>query len=433
MPEHRAAMPHLASRVLGTPLAITERKLAIFLHVLGPRIGLGVIPVPEGMASSPRAQLAGPADGALADARIIDGVAVIPIMGTIVQRAGGVMADSGLTSVEAIRQTFRSALVDPGVSAILFHIDSDGGEVAGLADLADEIRAARGPKPMGALADEAMYSAAYFLGCQADWVYLTTSAGIGSIGTIAVHVDESKADEMAGLAFTVVKAGLHKDDLSSMKPLSAEARARLQAEVDFHNGLFTSAVARGRGLPVATVRGFEALTYNGSDAVKTGLADAVLTFDEAIAGLQRTVRQQRTGGGGRAMAQETERPVVQAEAERPTATVHDIADLRAKADVAARRDEKVRSAMIRDLCIISAAATPDGKREGLALAAEFITSDLTVDEVRAKLIDTKAAKQAEQATVSTQHTGLAAGQPHPLITASRQIRAQILERRAKGA
>lgn len=429
MREHQAALPHLASRVIGVPLAVTERKLHVLLHVLGPRIGLGLVAMPDGLGASAeaRAELAGRREGGVAGVHRIGGVAVIPIMGTIVQRASGIFADSGLVSVEAIRKSFRSALADPDITAILFHVDSFGGEVAGIADLADEIRAARGKKPMKAFADEAMYSAAYFLGSQADRVTLARSAGLGSIGTIAVHTDLSKADEMAGVKFTIVKAGKHKAELNDMEPLSPEAHQRLQEEVDFHNGLFVSAVARARALPVATVRGFEALTFNGAKAVEVGLADAVETFDEAVASLQKAARGPRaaatSGGGARAMSdvdrtddEQQGKVVPHEEFERRQREARD------EGARLARETERARAQAIKDLCIIN--DTPE-------LAMELITGDLSVDEVRAELVNRKARAQQAQGQVSSHHLGFVAGAEHPLITQCKRIREDILARQRR--
>jgi len=187
------AYPHLAARVFNTPLLIHRAKLDAILAVLAPRFDLRgqappAIPPPRGVASS------------------ADSIAVLPIHGTLVKRTSGLEALSGLTSVEMIGQAFDTALADPSVTAIVLDVDSGGGEVAGIFDLADRIRAARGTKPIVAVSNEAAYSAAYALASAADTVYLARTAGVGSIGVIALHVDQSAQDAAEGLTYTAITA-----------------------------------------------------------------------------------------------------------------------------------------------------------------------------------------------------------------------------------
>jgi ClpP class serine protease len=61
---------------------------------------------------------------------------------------------------------------------------------------------------------------------------VTRTGEVGSIGVVAVHIDESGADEKAGLAWTFVFAGECKIDGNAHEPLSDRARATIQADVD---------------------------------------------------------------------------------------------------------------------------------------------------------------------------------------------------------
>ena len=82
---------HLASRLYGTPLLIARTKLDVILSVLGPRIGLpeidAAVPLPT---SKPGTSIGQP------------GIAIIPVHGTLVRRAMGLEAASGLTSYSEI-------------------------------------------------------------------------------------------------------------------------------------------------------------------------------------------------------------------------------------------------------------------------------------------------------------------------------------------
>ena len=271
-------LPHLAARLFGVPLAIHRPKLDVILSVLGARIGLADLAAPVGY--TPAARAPGPPSGK---------VAVIPIHGTLVRRTSGIEAESGLASYTGIAAQLDAALASPEIAAILLDIDSPGGESAGVFDLADRIRAASEVKPVWAVANDMAFSAAYALASAATRVFVARTGGVGSIGVIAMHVDQSVKDAQDGVRYTAVFAGERKNDLNPHEPISNEAHVVLKAEVDRIYDLFVETVARHRGLDADTVRATEAGLFFGPDAVATGLADAVGSLDDALTQLTQSL------------------------------------------------------------------------------------------------------------------------------------------------
>ncbi len=268
-------LPHIAERLFNTPLLIHRAKLDAILAVLGPRVGW---PETESAASVPGPRTPSPS-------RQGD-IAVIPIHGTLVRRALGLEAASGLTSYQEIGDQIGRAITDPAVAGIVLDIDSPGGEAGGVFELAERIRAATHDKPVWAVANDQAFSAAYALAAASDEVFVTRTGGVGSIGVIAMHADQSRKDEQDGYRFTAIYAGSHKNDFSPHAPLTDEARAALQAEVDRLYGIFTESVAQHRGLTVEAVRDTQARLYFGGDAVAAGLADRVGTLCDAVAAMR---------------------------------------------------------------------------------------------------------------------------------------------------
>jgi signal peptide peptidase SppA len=266
-------LPHMAARIFGAPLLIHRPKLEVILAVLGPRIGL----TDNGTPLRSPATRSPPAPDA--------GIAVLPIYGTLVRRTVGLDAASGLTSYQDIARQLDSAIADPSVAAIVLDIDSPGGESGGVFDLADRVRAAAQIKPVWALANDMAYSAAYAIGSAASRFFVTRTGGVGSIGVIAMHADQSVKDAKDGVRYTTVFAGARKNDLNPHEPISDEAHAFLKREVDRIYGLFVDTVANHRGLTSDAVRATEAGVFFGQDAVAAGLADAVGTFDDLLAEL----------------------------------------------------------------------------------------------------------------------------------------------------
>ena len=271
-------LPHLAARLFGTPLLIHQPKLEIILSVLGPRIGLPEQVGQGGYARSERPVSESPS-----------GIAVIPIHGSLVRRTSGLEADSGLTSYQSVQHMLEMARDDSAVEALLLDIDSPGGESSGVFDLADKIRTIGLQKPVWAVANDMAFSAAYALASAAQKVYVSRTGGVGSIGVIAMHVDQSVKDAQDGLHYTAVYAGSRKNDLSPHGPMTTEAQRFLQGEVDRVYGLFVDTVARHRGLSSNAVRDTEAGLFFGKDAVRAGLADAVGTLDDALLALNESL------------------------------------------------------------------------------------------------------------------------------------------------
>ena len=264
-------LPHLASRLYGTPLLIARSKLEVILSVLGERIGwpeptagLPAYPVPRSQSTS------------------APGIAVIPVHGTLVRRALGVEAASGMSSYGEIAATIDAAVADPAITGILLDVDSPGGEAGGVFELGQRIRAANALKPVWAVANDSAFSAAYAIACSASRVFVTGTAGVGSIGVIAMHVDQTVRDAKDGYRYTAITAGARKNDFSPHEVLTSDAHAGLQAEVSRLYDLFVAHVAQMRGIAPALIRDTEAGLFFGPAAVASGLADAQGSLESAL-------------------------------------------------------------------------------------------------------------------------------------------------------
>lgn len=274
-------LPHIAGRVFDTPLLIARAKLDTIMGVLMPRLRGEALPFAQGAVTASYDVTP-------------EGIAIIPVFGTLVRRTVGLEAQSGLTSYASLGQQLAEAVADPKVRAILLDVDSPGGEAGGVFDLADQIFAARKAKPIWAVANEEAFSAAYAIAAAASKVYVSRTGGVGSIGVIAVHLDQSQAEADAGLKYTAIYAGARKNDLSPHEPLSDPARATLQTEVDRVYEMFVATVARARGLAPDAVKATEAGLFFGADAIAAGLADKLGTFDDALADLRARLAPRTT-------------------------------------------------------------------------------------------------------------------------------------------
>ncbi|MFM1991332.1 MAG: hypothetical protein RJA99_4289 [Pseudomonadota bacterium] len=222
------------------------------------------------------------------DYAVQDGVAIIQVDGVIAPKANLFMQVSGGVSAQVLERQVREAAGDPYVRAILLDIDSPGGSVQGVPEVADAVSAAAADKPVVAWTAGTMASGAYWIATAADRVYVANGTTVlGSIGVVATHVDMSRAEAARGVKTTEITAGKYKRIASSYEPLSEEGRATLQQQVDAVYEVFVDAVAAGRGVDVRTVLAemADGRIFIGRQAVEAGLADGVLSRDALIAQL----------------------------------------------------------------------------------------------------------------------------------------------------
>lgn len=349
-------LPHLLTRVFDTPLLIAPQKLEVILGVLAPHFGL-VAPVPVAAVALQQASRK-PYEVTP------DGIAIIPIEGTLVHKSYGMDAVSGMRSYVEIQQEVEDAATDPAVKGILLDVDSPGGEVAGVFELADTIHAARSAKPIVAVANSNALSAAYLLASAAQRVYVGQSSSLGSIGVIVSHLDATGSDEKLGLKYTIVHAGARKADFNPHAPLSDDARATIEAEVNRTYGMLVAAVARNRGLPEASIRETEAARYFGGDAVNARLADRMGTRQDALADLRQAVAGSAISnrqGGRKSMQDEIlHEQARDVEAIRAEARTHGYADAREIVELCALAGMPGKAAGL-----LAKAATPSDARQFL--------------------------------------------------------------------
>ncbi len=216
-------------------------------------------------------------------------VALIRIVGPIAPKAEMVddVSSPATTSIEGFQGRFREALADPDVSSIVLDVDSPGGSVDLVPEMSAEILAARGTKPIVAVANTWAASAAYWLASAADELIVTPSGEVGSVGVYSVHQDLSALMAQKGIKHTFVAAGEFKVEGNPFEPLSKEARTEMQGKVDAFYRMFVAAVATQRGVSEQTVEETfgQGRMVMATEAVARGMADAVGTLDATVARL----------------------------------------------------------------------------------------------------------------------------------------------------
>lgn len=296
---------YVLQAVMELPWAILPGKLAIIQDLLRFRMAGGVLSAEEvrervGDGRAGEKEMRSGGVGALGGDNVVtggSGVAVLPMVGTIIPRGNMLMESSGALSLQSFRKSFRAAMADPNVGSIVLDVDSPGGQVGGVEEMAKEIYDARGVKSVTAVVNTLAASAAYYIASAANEMVITPSGQAGSIGVYAMHEDVSVLYEQAGVKVNLISAGKYKVEGNPFEPLTEEARASIQTMVDGYYELFVNAVARNRGVKASEVRnGFgEGRVVGAKEAVQLGMVDRVGTLDEVVNKLASGGRRRRVG------------------------------------------------------------------------------------------------------------------------------------------
>lgn len=217
--------------------------------------------------------------------RTNNGVGLIAIEGTLINKGGWIGSYSGETTYQGLMRQIAEARADEAIKAVVFEIDSYGGEVAGCSDCGAAIADLSKEKPTLAICTDHAYSAAYWLASQCNQIIIPASGGVGSIGVISLHVNYKDWLKKEGLEVSILAAGEHKADGHPYDKLPDAVREEFLAESEIVRNQFAQAVADGRGSRFSkkSALASEAKCFMGEAAVEAGLADLVARPSEAFA------------------------------------------------------------------------------------------------------------------------------------------------------
>lgn len=280
--------PLIGQRLFNVPLMLRPEKCEIVVAALLDHFGVAKLNRIDGTSmgvielrqSADDAMEAGPA--VRRPYSVIDGVAMLPIQGSLCQRVGGLDAYSGMCGYNQIETKLEMAMSDGDVRSILLDVDSPGGEVAGCFDLARKIASyssRAGGKPIVGAANENACSAAYALISACDEVYMPETAIVGSIGVWTLLVDLTRAMDKDGIEVTMVRAGERKARGGPYEHADKATVAKLFNWVESTRQIFAELVATNRDIPAGDVLATEGDWYAGDDALNIGLIDGIGPFE----------------------------------------------------------------------------------------------------------------------------------------------------------
>lgn len=287
--------PLLAARVFDVPLMIEPTKAHRIMQFLGPRLigqDIQVHGVSQAGVLGDRINKQAQREGrSIYD--VIDGVAIIPVEGTLIHKGAWLGTYSGEVSYQGLQAQIRHAMDNGAVRGVAFEVDSPGGEVSGVFETANMIRQLSNKKPTVAILSDMAASAGYMLASATRQISIPRDGRIGSIGALCVHIDQSEAIKDLGLNVTIVHSGSHKIDGNSLGALPDDVRIKMQANLDLIRDRFAAFVGEVREGRISKQDALEteAEVYDGEDGVRLGLADIVAEPSDAFAAFVAAIKR----------------------------------------------------------------------------------------------------------------------------------------------
>jgi signal peptide peptidase SppA len=298
--------PRILAWIQEYPWAVLETSLHEITRVLarrsaGERLSEAEISAVIEAKSRPRENASAPRS-----------IAVLNLYGLIMPKAEHFQISERGTSADRFGVAFQKAMDDPSIAAIVLNVDSPGGSVYGIPELAKIVRdygppRGKGRKKVVAVANPLEASAAWWIGSQADWKVAGLSSDIGSQGVFSIHIDESERLKAEGLNPTIVRApaGGFKAEFIGTQPLSEESKARMQERADAMLRMFIADVAAGRGVSQRKAEASfgQGRVFSAKEALAAGMIDEIGTLSEVILDLSS-----KAGRGTRAKVVPVSRP-----------------------------------------------------------------------------------------------------------------------------
>jgi len=219
--------------------------------------------------------------------RIIGRIGVVPIVGIL---AKSDPYDGG-TSTRDIQRMVSQLAADPEIQGILLQIDSPGGEVAGIEETYDMIRAAGERKPVWSQIEDLGASGAYHIAMGASRIVANRPAEVGSIGVYLAQYDFSARFAADGIRPVLITTSEYKGAGLLGTEITPAQQAEDQRIVDQLFGMFRAAIRQSRGLTGAALDAVsDGRLWLAADALDLGLIDAIGSTNDTLAEMTREVR-----------------------------------------------------------------------------------------------------------------------------------------------
>jgi protease-4 len=184
---------------------------------------------------------------------------------------------------DSVIAALRVAEKNRRVAAVLFHVDSPGGDALASDLIWREVERVDAEKPVVVLMGNAAASGGYYVSAAASHVVARRGTLTGSIGVLAIRPVALGLYEKLGINPVALERGARAGLLDpSRRPNPDELRV-IEGQIGRIYAEFKARVARGRGIELPDLEGIAGgRVWTGSEALDLGLVDETGGFREAL-------------------------------------------------------------------------------------------------------------------------------------------------------
>ncbi|MFA6088722.1 MAG: signal peptide peptidase SppA [Candidatus Woesearchaeota archaeon] len=181
-------------------------------------------------------------------------------------------------SSQRILDYIQTASESENIKAIIFEINSPGGEVVASKEIVDAIKKTN--KTTVAWIRSIGTSGAYWVASSTDYIISDDLSIVGSIGVYSSYLDFAGLLKDYNVTYNRLVAGKYKDMGTPLKPLTKEERDIEQKKLNLIHDYFIRDVAGNRNMAYSEVEKLATGEYYlGIEAKENGLVDELGNFD----------------------------------------------------------------------------------------------------------------------------------------------------------
>jgi len=219
--------------------------------------------------------------------QVINGIALYSIQGKMLSSSNLFTDFFGIATYDGISDALSMMAHDDEVTQILASVDTPGGSVSGISDVAEAWSRVNAIKPITVHTPGMLASAGVWLTSGSTKIFASETADVGSIGVIMQHISQQAMLDKAGIKVTEIKSSPLKHIGSPARDLSDDDKAHLQQKVDESNTLFQHQMYRSRAGISASA--FSGATFSATESQRLGLTDGVMSYSRVFEQLSALV------------------------------------------------------------------------------------------------------------------------------------------------
>ncbi len=202
-------------------------------------------------------------------------IAIVYADGSIMQGENGTsLLEGKVVGSTTLRKTLKQIRENPAIQAVVFRVNSPGGDVFASEEIYRQLLLLKSKKPVIVSMGGVAASGGYYISCPGDEILASPGTITGSIGVVVGKVDLSGFYEKIGIRNETIKRGEHADIRASNRPATTGELALIDTLMWEYYDDFVKKVSAGRKIDYDSIDAIaQGRVWTGHQAKEFGLVD----------------------------------------------------------------------------------------------------------------------------------------------------------------